>query len=109
MVMQGPTPQSTLPRGAFYHNTTFGRPSLRVALAKQKNTFRHERRGATFFALGTTEADDTAAPNSISKIVPEDPFYNRLAEQKRFKNMFNSKPSAVTVLLGPPNCGKTVR
>jgi hypothetical protein len=36
-------------------------------------------------------------------------FYNRLAEQTKFLKIFSDTPGLITVLVGPPNCGKTVR
>jgi hypothetical protein len=36
-------------------------------------------------------------------------FYNRDAEQTRFNDKFAANPKIMTVLVGPPNCGKTVR
>lgn len=39
-----------------------------------------------------------------------DPFFNRTEEQKKFKNnVLNDESCEITVLLGPPNCGKSVR
>ncbi|KAG7669732.1 hypothetical protein KSW81_007879 [Nannochloris sp. 'desiccata'] len=34
-------------------------------------------------------------------------FFNRAAEQTRFAERFAAKPTIKTVLVGPPNCGKT--
>jgi hypothetical protein len=39
-----------------------------------------------------------------------DPFFNRTEEQKEFRNnVLNDESCAINVLLGPPNCGKSVR
>ena len=39
-----------------------------------------------------------------------DPFFNRTEEQKKFKNnVLNDESCAITMLMGPPNCGKSVR
>jgi hypothetical protein len=39
-----------------------------------------------------------------------DPFYNRIEEQKEFRNnVLNDENCAINVLFGPPNCGKSVR
>jgi hypothetical protein len=41
---------------------------------------------------------------------PPRPFFNRFEEQKHFKNnVVNDFCCGIDVLLGPPNCGKSVR
>ena len=36
-------------------------------------------------------------------------FYNREREQESLNRKFNTKPGVITVVVGPPDCGKTVR
>ncbi|KAG7667011.1 putative ATP-binding protein [Nannochloris sp. 'desiccata'] len=47
-----------------------------------------------------SNAPDVTPPQDSS-------FYNRLAEQAEFLTLFGDTPGLMTVLVGPPNCGKT--
>ena len=49
-----------------------------------------------------------AAGRALTRCAAE-PFFNREGEVDEFKRLLLNKPSGVTLLLGPRDCGKSVR
>jgi hypothetical protein len=66
--------------------------------------------GALFFySLGGNADGGGENTKKRSNWEVESPFFNRITEQTEFNKGFNSEPGVITVLLGPLDCGKTVR
>ncbi|KAH7620546.1 putative ATP-binding protein [Nannochloris sp. 'desiccata'] len=64
--------------------------------------------GALIYSLGGKGdggGDDTKKKKSKGE--GESPFFNRSAEKEEFEKKLNNKPGAITVLIGPPSCGKS--
>ena len=62
--------------------------------------------GAFLYSVSGSAVDDT---QKISKGEASSTFFNRITEQIEFKKELSGEPSAITVLVGPQSCGKTVR
>lgn len=98
------------PQAAVLSRSIFGRSTLQPSQANTKRTLRAQNgptvaQGDIFKALNKFFQKPSSAP----PIAPRDLFYNRSAELREFRKKFSSRPSFVTVVVGPPNSGKTVR
>jgi hypothetical protein len=65
--------------------------------------------GALLYSLSGNADGGSDDRRKSSKWKAESPFFNRSSEQMEFKDKFNDKPGVITVLVGPPSCGKSVR
>ena len=100
MMLAGPLLINARPQSAMAPQNIFGHFRLSPLPANQTQSLRTRSIGATL-AQGVSSAIATGGP--------EGPFFNRLKEMATIKKKLNSKPAPITVLLGPLNCGKTVR
>ena len=65
--------------------------------------------GALLYSLSGNADGGSDDRRKSSSWKAESPFFNRSNEQMEFKDKFNDKPGVITVLVGPPSCGKSVR
>jgi hypothetical protein len=64
--------------------------------------------GALLYSLSRNDGGSDDRRKS-SKWKAESPFFNRSNEQKVFNKNLKGIPGVITVLVGPPSCGKSVR
>ena len=83
-------------------HSTFGGSSFHQCITK-KNRHLCTRSGPSC-GQGALQQGSTAPERN-----PHDSYYNRVQEQALFSRKFAQPPGKLTVLTGPPNCGKTVR
>ena len=65
--------------------------------------------GALLYSLSGNADGGSDDRRKSNKWKAESPFFNRSNEQMEFNDKFNDKPGVITVLVGPPSCGKSVR
>ena len=65
--------------------------------------------GALLYSLSGNADGGSDDRRKSSKWKAESPFFNMSNAQMEFKDKFNDKPGVITVLVGPPSCGKSVR
>ena len=65
--------------------------------------------GALLYSLGGSGDGGSGDKRESSKWKAESPFFNRTNEQTVFNKNLKGIPGVITVLVGPPSCGKSVR
>jgi hypothetical protein len=65
--------------------------------------------GALLYSLSGNADGGSEDRRKSSKWKAESPFFNRSNEQKVFNKNLKGIPGVITVLVGPPSCGKSVR
>ncbi len=93
MMLAGPLLINARPQSAVVPQNIFGR-------SKQTQSLRTRSIGAT--GNGASSAPATGG-------ILKGAFFNRLNEMAEIKETLDDDPGPITVLVGPPSCGKTVR